>query len=203
MRAERDIVTITRGGREVVKVDREAPVQALSARPEPADGELVVNGSFEEAPLPGEMGMYSNDPAFHLPGWKYSIFINKCFVERGKPYGIARYADGQQAICLNGDGNPVSLSQVLRTVAGRTYTLTFSLGEETEARPSPTSVVVTFGTLTRTCKLDKAERFVVFSLTYTATSDQTLLEFWDNTPVTERYHSPFLDAVSVVAAEPK
>jgi hypothetical protein len=162
---------------------------------------LVVNGSFEMPAGTGDGAVYSTDPAFSLPGWTYPTGPNRFFLEFGQPVGRPRYFDGRQAVCLNGDGVPVSLSQTLDTVIGQQYTLSFALGEEQTTRPSPASVLVDFGTLTQAFDLGSTVGYAVFDVSYTATSTSTLLRFSDNTPNTQGIaHSPFLDAISVNAA---
>src|SRR3954463_1566451 len=161
-------------------------------------GDLVVNGSFESPAAPGDGDVYSTDPAFSLPGWTYPTGPNQFFLEFGQPFGRPRYFDGRQAVCLNGDGVPVSIAQLLSTVIGQDYRLSFALDEEQTGRPSPASVLVNFGTLTQAFDLDSTPGYAVFDVTYTATSTSTLLMFSDNTPNTQGiFHSPFLDAISV------
>ncbi len=174
--------------------------QAPRGRAADEAGNLVVNGSFEEPALAGEGLMYSSDPTFRLPGWTFPVGDNRLFLERDQPCGIRRFSDGRQAVCLNGDGAPAYLSQTLDTVPGRKYMLTFTLAEEQTARPSPASVVVTFGALSQTFGLGSAPGHAVFSLSYRATSSRTALEFRDNTPGPDYLHSPFIDAISVTAS---
>jgi len=164
-------------------------------------GDLVVNGIFELPALAGDGYIDSTDPAFSLPGWTYPTGPNQFFLEFGEPFARPRYFDGRQAVCLDGDGVPVSHSQTLNTVIGQDYTLSFALSEEQTTRPSPASVLINFGAVTQDFDLGSTFGYAVFDVSYTATSTQTLLRFSDNTPNTQGiFHSPFLDAVSVVGS---
>ena len=86
---------------------------------------LITNGSFEVPILAGNTDLYSTAVGFTLPGWTYPTGINQFFLERGTPLGPPRYLDGHQAVCLNGQGTAVSMSQTFPTTAGQDYVLTF------------------------------------------------------------------------------
>lgn len=165
-----------------------------------AEGEVVVNGSFEQPAHSGDGYIYSTDPSFSLPGWSVPTGGNQFFLEYGQPFGIARHADGTQAVCLNGDGLGVSMEQKLYTVIGNDYKLSFALGEEHVDRPSPTAVTVNFGPLMQTFELASAAGFATFTMDLKAVSVQTLLRFTDATPGSAPFDSPFIDAVSVVGS---
>lgn len=165
-----------------------------------ADGEIVVNGSFEQPAHSGDGYIYSTDPSFSLPGWSVPTGGNQFFLEYGQPFGIARHSDGTQAVCLNGDGIGVSMEQTLNTVIGDDYKLSFALGEEHTGRPSPTVVTVDFGPLMQTFDLASAAGFATFTMNLKAVSAQTLLRFTDATPGSAPFDSPFIDAVSVVGS---
>ena len=161
-----------------------------------APANLITNGSFEMQAYPGDGDIYSTDPAFHLPGWNYPTGGNQFFLEFGKPFGIARYLDGRQAVCLNGDGIPISLSQIFSTVVGASYTLSFGLAEEQLLRPSPTSVQVDVAGVSRIFDLGANPGYALESLTFKAVSTRTTLSFTDLT-TGGIFDSPFIDAVSV------
>jgi len=97
---------------------------------------LVANGDFESPALSGNGVIYSNNPSFSLPGWTVPTGANQFYLEYGQPFGGPRYNDGRQAVSLNCDGSPCSMSQTLNLIAGDTYTLTFALAEEHTTRRS-------------------------------------------------------------------
>jgi hypothetical protein len=163
--------------------------------------ELVVNGSFELPALSGNGDIYSTEAAFSLPGWTVPTGGNQFFLEFGQPFGVPRFSDGNQVVCLNGDGTPVAMSQTLNTVVGQTYLLSFDLGEESLARPSVSAVTVDFGPLTQVFTLGDNEGFATFTLDLEAVSTQTILRFSDATPSSAGLDSPFIDAVSVIGTE--
>ena len=114
-----------------------------------------------------------------MPGWTYSTGINELFLEAGQPFGIPRYFDGRQAVCLNGDGKPVFVSQTLETVIGQDYKLSFALSEEQIARPSPASVLVKFGTLTEAFDLGATTGYAVFDVKTKEEAVEWTMRFMD------------------------
>ena len=174
---------------------------ALAALPAAHAQNVVLNGDFESPALAGDGVIYSTDSAFSLPGWTYSTGGNQVYLEHGKPFNVARYYSGRQALSLNGDGAPVFLSQNLNTVAGQAYQFSFALNEENVFHTnSATAVRVDLGALSQNFTLGAQtglNGYVVYSLLYTATSASTTLTFTDITPSSASGDSPFLDAVSL------
>jgi hypothetical protein len=161
---------------------------------------LLFNGSFEQPAYSGDYYTYSSDFGFTLPGWTYPPGYNKFFLEYGQPfYPAIRHADGRQAVCLNGDGVPVSLSQTFATVSGHNYLLTFAQSDEQDGLPSTSALKVSVAGVTRTFTRANDYGWMFKSLQFTATNSSTALAFTDVSPTTpDVVHSPFLDAVSVV-----
>jgi hypothetical protein len=91
-----------------------------------ANANLVVNGSFE-SPLGGGI-----IPPTAIPGWTASIVNSGAGIYTAGQYNGANVTDGNQAFDLGmagwADGN--SISQLLPTVAGQQYRLTFDWGSQ-------------------------------------------------------------------------
>ena len=145
---------------------------------------LITNGSFEipAYPNPGSGDVYSTNTGFSLPGWSWSASNQQFFVEYGAPFGSARYRDGRQAACLNGQGRPVSLSQTFPTTAGQDYVLTFWETDANNVAPSGAQITVTVAGLSRTFSRTNDTGYVLKSWHFTAVSNFTTVQFTDTTP---------------------
>ena len=161
---------------------------------------LITNGSFEMQAYPGDGFIYSNDPAFNLPGWTVPTGGNQFFLEYGQPFGFPRYFPGdggRQAVCINADGQMFSMSQTFSTIAGQSYVLTFGFAEEQQTRPSPTSIRVDVAGVSQSYSLDGTVGYALETLNFVATSNSTTLSFTDLTTFSSPLDSPFIDAVDV------
>jgi hypothetical protein len=167
---------------------------------------LITNGSFESPALSPNTDLYSTATVFTLPGWTYPAGANQFFLENGKP-ALApsiRCLDGQQAVCLNGEGTPVSLSQTFPTTAGQNYLLTFGQSDANNGPPTASQLTVTVAGLSRAFSRSNDTGYVVKRWLFTANSNSTILQFTDTTPPQSgvrplmiRPPSPFLDSVCV------
>ncbi len=160
---------------------------------------LLQNGGFEIPARSGNGVSYATDANFSLPGWSYPRGGNQFFLEYGNPFGRARRSEGRQAVCINGDGAPVQLSQTFATVTGATYQLHFALGEEQVGRPSPTRVLVEAGDFKQEISLGSTPGFASLDFTFVALTNLTTLRFTDHT--TAAADSPFIDDVVVHGPE--
>lgn len=99
-----------------------------------AQASIVTNGSFEDAPIAYFYQHINNGtPAAnaYIPGWAVSgplSTANPPGVDLvNDQYGsVAPAADGHQFVDLNGTPGPGGILQVLTTVVGQLYTLTFA-----------------------------------------------------------------------------
>jgi predicted outer membrane repeat protein len=175
-----------------------AVVTVTVQSPDQCAGNRVINGSFELATYRGDGDVYSTEPRFGLLGWTYPTGPNQFFLEYGERFGAARYFDGRQAVCLNGDGIPVTLSQIIPTDVGHNYLLSFRQGDE-GMFPSMSAVKVTIGEESRLFTRRNSIGFKPQSWEFTATSNRTTIAFSDATPTpaSAPFKSPFLDAVRV------
>ena len=162
----------------------------------PATGDYLVNGSFEQPALAGNGDRFSTDPGFALPGWFYPSGSNQFFLEYGVPASAGpRYRDGRQAVCLNGQGTPVSASQTFPTLPGQNYTLSFWQSDASNAAPSLSELTVSVAALTRVFSRTNDTGYVWKRWHFTADAYCTTIVFTDTTPPDNP--SPFLDAVCV------
>jgi hypothetical protein len=173
------------------------------AAPPPCDGgvvecgNLLVNGGFEAPLIGANSDHYSTDPQY-LPGWTLSAGPNQFFQENGQPFGRARYSEGVQGICLNGDGAPnVYIEQTFPTTAGATYQLSFAMTDEQVAGPSACAVKVDVAGVTMTFTRANDTGFATKELTFQATATTTTLRLTDVTPGTSALSNPLIDAVLV------
>ena len=187
---------------------QESAVRQLASSPQlaglPPPVNLISNGSFDLPVHAGHGDTYSSEESFELPGWTYSIGPLRFFLEYGEPLRRARYADGRQAVCLNGDGRqpPITLAQTFATIPGEDYTLSFAQGDEQMAGPSNSELTVSVADVQCVFSREHDTGMVVKILHFTARSNFTTLRFADTSPSTpDAIHSPFLDAVSVVHGE--
>jgi hypothetical protein len=157
---------------------------------------LLVNGGFEQPAIAANTDVYSTSPTF-LPGWTLAAGPNGFFVENGQPFNQPRYHEGMQAVCLNGDGSPVAISQSFATIAGQTYTLGFAMTDEQGAGPSAAAVLVEVGDASTTFTRANDTGYVVKTLVFTARESLTTLKLTDVTPASASGNNPLIDEVSV------
>ena len=160
---------------------------------------LLTNGSFELPALPGNGDTNSDSGLLSLPGWiYYAPTPNSLLLEYGQPTGSPRFADGRQAVWLNGEGAPVILSQTFPTTNGQNYVLRFAQSDEQNAGPSASQLLVSVAGLSRVFSRTNDTNYVVKTWQFTAISASTTLQFTDTTSAAFPTNSPFLDAVSVL-----
>jgi hypothetical protein len=163
---------------------------------------MLVNGHFESPAMSGSGQIWCTDPAFSLPGWTYPTGTNQCYLEFGHPTGTARYVDGRQALCLHGQGTPVSISQTFPTVPGMNYTLSFSQSDEDNAGPSASQLTLSLPLMSPrvtgnwgTYHQYDDHGYVPQVMNFTASSNSTTVTFTDTGPVGAP--SPLIDGVCI------
>jgi hypothetical protein len=178
-----------------------------------AAADLVVNGSFE-APIATSPPGYSSPPLFNgnLPGWTIEGGTN---VETISSYWPAY--DGQQSLDLDGYASDQpsngTISQVLATVPGQAYLLSFVYGNNyAGSNPFPPSALVTLvdatpnnsnlpllsQTITHSTSVNGDMHWTSFFDVFVAISDSTKLTF-ASLDATSSPGGIALDAVSVNA----
>jgi hypothetical protein len=133
-------------------------IVVLFARTPVASADLVVNGSFETT---------------NFNGWTVSgDTLGDFGVDSSNPFA------GHFEAFFGTEGDMTIISQLIPTIAGHTYTLSYALSnQDTQGLPQSNEVVVTFGTVTTDRTNLPAFAYTIESLTYTATSASTLVEF--------------------------
>jgi alpha-tubulin suppressor-like RCC1 family protein len=169
-------------------------------------GNYTYNGSFESANYPGNVDISYTDPGFSLPGWTWSATASsQILLEYGQPLGSVRFADGQAAVCLRGQGTPVSISQTFQTTPGANYILRFAQSDENNSGPSCSELTVSVAGRSRRFSLtnDSGNHlwddhgYRLQAMQFTAQSNWTTLTFTDTSAA--GCPSPFLDSVCVNA----
>ncbi len=160
---------------------------------------LLLNGSFEQPSHVGSGVVFSGDERFSLPGWTCPVSSNKFFLEYGQPQGRRMNMDGYQAVCMNGDGLPLSLSQSFATETGKSYLLTFGVSIELTDSQSRSQLTMSVAGVSRIIEPFFDKRYVVNTWQFTAVSNLTTLTFTDSSRIVPSAHKTFLDAISVIA----
>lgn len=144
-----------------------APTQAFAAN--------VVNGSFEAPVVPGSCCVTS--PPTAIPGWTATPNVN---VVKGTFSSSAGNLaqQGDQYLDLVGEGGTGSISQLLNTVAGNTYTLSFWYSHNLFSGPltasASYSVADLTGTVTHSTGSSANLDWRLFTGTFTGTGSDTL-----------------------------
>uniref|UniRef100_A0A0C9QSB8 TSA: Wollemia nobilis Ref_Wollemi_Transcript_12074_1311 transcribed RNA sequence n=1 Tax=Wollemia nobilis TaxID=56998 RepID=A0A0C9QSB8_9CONI len=185
---------------------------AIKKTPQPdhSDENLVTNGDFEEGPymfsksslgvlLPPNLDAATSP----LPSWT---------VESSK---AVRYVDsshfdvpeGKRALQLL-SGNEGSVSQTIKTVTGKSYTLRFLLGDGGDGCHKPLAVMAFAGDRSRAANYSSeiSDSYQEFNLTFTAKSESTRIVFYSlyyNTRTVDNSSlcGPVIDDVKVIDSE--
>jgi len=179
------------------KTPTPTPTATPTWTPTPAPPPPVVNGSFEQPPVPsGSTTWFSS-----IPGWSLS-FGPAIEVSNNVPaYGLTA-ADGAQLVELDSYA-PSGIFQDLPTVPGARYTLIFTFGARPGSGPGDNALEVWWdGSLLATLALDGSGQsspvWVDYSYIVTATGSTTRLQFHDvGTPSTQ---GTLLDNVRMASA---
>jgi choice-of-anchor C domain-containing protein len=155
---------------------------------------LLVNGSFEDGPSPGNFKSY-NPGSTAIPGWK---------VTRGQidEMGMDNAADGHNAIDLHGSPGHGGIEQTFPTNKGRRYRVTFSLTVNPHAKhlskkmavaAAGTKTVLTADSRGKSKNIGWTNRVFEF----TAVADKSTLEFY-TLDKRDPNSGPLIDNVRVV-----
>jgi choice-of-anchor C domain-containing protein len=177
---------------------------ALAAAPAPADDKdkpenLLVNGSFEDGPEPGEF----------VPLDKGSTDIKGWEVTRGQIDYIGSYwkaADGKRSIDLHGSPGLGGVKQTFKTTKGQKYKVTLSLAVNPDSTKKTKKVAVEAAGQKKEFELDGADKtreemgWQTKTWGFTADGAETTLEVY-TLETEDEACGPALDNVSVVAAK--
>jgi choice-of-anchor C domain-containing protein len=161
--------------------------------PEADNGNLIINGSFEDGPDPGSSATYAAGSTA-IPGWT---------VTRGTiDYvgSIMPASDGKRSIDLDGTPGFGGISQTFPTTPGKEYIVRFDLAGNPAGPPA-----------TKTLKVEAAGQSEVFTHAstlewshetwrFTAREGTTRIEFY-SLDTEGGYCGPLLDNVSVAVRE--
>ena len=165
---------------------------AVAALPTAADAQ-VVNGSFEQGAEPGTfitLGAGSTAITGWTVGGEGVDYIGTYFTA----------SDGARSVDLSGNG-PGSLTQILSTVTGQLYNVTFDLAGNGDGQPdTKTATVFATGGDTTTFSVAGSDRpdldFTSFLYSFRATGASTSLTFASTTATA---FGPVLDNVAIAA----
>lgn len=163
-------------------------------KPEPAN--LLVNGSFEDGPDPGDF-LPLDKGAKDIKGW---VVVNAQIDYIGTHWTAA---DGKRSLDLNGSPGVGGVAQTFKTTKGKKYRVTFSLaGNPNGTNPKKTLAVRAAGkekgfTFDTTGKTQQEMGWRKETWEFTAVADETTLEIV-STMDDDTSSGPALDNVSVV-----
>ncbi|CAM3290694.1 hypothetical protein SPAN111604_14870 [Sphingomonas antarctica] len=183
---------------------------AVFAVPATAATNLIGNGGFESpgAPNGGYLqGFGGNTDGFWTVTGNDVLVLNTNYVENGITFNAF---EGSNALDITGSGNtgPADgLYQDVATVAGRSYNLSFALGNGSDAPQGatyllPSSIGLTIGggvaqNFTNAAISPNGINWAIQNYRFTATGSTTRVAFTNNTPGGDNYAG--LDAVSLTA----
>jgi choice-of-anchor C domain-containing protein len=170
-------------------------VAAPAPKEEPKN--LLVNGSFEDGPDPGQFTSL-DDGSTDIKGW---------VVTRGQIDYIGthwQHADGKRSLDLGGSPGFGGVKQTFKTRKGQKYKVTFSLAGNPGGGVAEKKLGVKaagkeeFFTFDTTGKSQEAMGWVTKTWEFTAEGAETTLELYD-AMTDDPFAGPALDNVSVVA----
>ncbi len=170
----------------------------------PSGRNLVVNGSFEQGPAVGSFRTLRAG-ATDLPGWT----VTKGTID--VTGSVVRAYDGKRAVDLAGTPGAGGIRQVLHTVPGQTYRLSFDMsgnpGRLPQCPDRVKTLTVKIGSIVKTFHFDTKNGtgddpgWVRRVITFRTDSVQTPLEFLDpRDPNGGQECGPMVDNVVVFAA---
>jgi len=159
---------------------------------------LLVNGSFEEGPDPGEQGFISLDKdSKEIKGW----VVTRAQIDYVGTYW--QHADGNRSIDLHGSPGYGGIKQTFKTKKGQKYRVSFALAANPEGAVAEKKIGVKAAgkeekfTFDGTGKTKEDMGWSTQVWDFEATGDETTLEFY--TLMEEDPNcGPVLDNVSVV-----
>jgi len=164
--------------------------------------ELIVNGGFEADSIGSSPWTYLSS----VTGWTSSgTFEIQKGVDAGGLSGFNSAYEGTQYLELNSTGL-TTVSQLLNTTIGETYTLSFAFSGRPDTPSTLKSVIEVYWDGAKLGKVTANPTSGWIEITFediVATSTSTLLSFKSLGPVAASSYGSYLDAVSVVAAVPE
>ena len=164
-----------------------------------ASAAILVNGDFES---PGGDPVRDTLTTHYLTGWTYTAGPSLDIYESDDQDGLLA-ADGTHYVSFGHNGSSGgSISQDFATVAGRTYTLRYSVAEQQGVDASQVlRATVTSGAQVLSRDANPTSSWVQQSLSFVASDSTATVTFLDATPPGGGASSNLtLDAVSVTAA---
>jgi choice-of-anchor C domain-containing protein len=194
----RNIRVSTQGGGVQVSGSDLPNVGSTGGGVTPGGGNLVVNGSFEQGP-PVDSFLTLAAGAETLPGWT----VTKGTVDISGTYLVA--GDGSRSIDLIGTPGAGGIRQVVSTVPGQSYRLSFYMAGNCTGGDKVKKMKVGVGSASRILSFDTSGHhnrrpgWVQRGFTFEAISTQTVLEFSDpGEPTSNARYGAALDKVVVV-----
>jgi hypothetical protein len=165
--------------------------------------DLVTNGGFEDPYITN--ACCNTVPADALPGWKVESgnvnVVNGTFASSAGNLAFA----GEQYLDLVGQGGIGSISQIVSTVAGQAYTLTFAFSHNLFSGLASASASFAIeglnGIITHVGGSNANLNWVTYSGSFVASGSSATLNFTNLTGAGNE--GIFLDAVSISAAVPE
>jgi choice-of-anchor C domain-containing protein len=159
---------------------------------------LIVNGSFEDGPDPGDQFVTLDKGSTAIKGWEVTQgdidYINASYWQA---------AEGRRSLDMNG-AQPGAIAQTFKTKKGQKYRVTFSLAGNPDGGPAEKKIQVSAAgkkaefTFDGTGKARDAMGWVTKTWDFTADADMTTLEF---ASLIDGNAGPALDNVVVVALD--
>ena len=173
------------------------PQGSATPTPAPTSGNLLLNGSFEDGPNPGGIGIATLQPnSTAIEHWTVTL-ASIDYVG-----GYWKAAAGQRSLDLDGTPGFGGIQQTFTTVPDRVYHVSFYLAGNPDGPPTVKVLGVRAAgaeanfTVSNSGKSKSAMGWTEYLWSFRATSTSTTLEFLSRDTVSG-YHGPVLDNVSV------